>query len=392
MHKIGIVLLLSLSFTTLSWGKVTIGDLKFAKNKGQGKVVITYSGDFGDYPELVVNKSSILVSIPDAIVKSSYDRRVNFSNEQRDTRIRSYQYQKNTAHIKTTVPFNIQNLEQKVSLTIKDNKIELSFPRVKVGAKKFQAKQALKDISKRKQVKKTASTNSKANSKKIADEILNESFLANLEKEDNQKQAIKLQKRKSITITPTKKKKDEVKTLMSARETLAGERPKSSFSLVEYGGKFVAFLGVILLLFYGLIVLMKKGVIKKGKLGFLNHTDQVQVIGQTYIAPKKSLMMIKAHDQVFLVSNTDSGIHLISEIRDAAGYLKEGEKIVAGNNFDDSLDSANNDETISHKVKLKEDIALSNQRSALSNYKEIKEKVKFSDQLKKKVKNLKPLQ
>ena len=387
MHKIGFIFLLFMGLNAVAWGKVTIGELDFSKSKNQGKLVITYDGDFGEYPELKVDKSTILVKIPDADVKSAYDRRVNFANESRDTRIRSFQFQKNIAYIKTILPFDIKSLEHKVSLTIKDNKIELSFPRVKVDADKFQAAKALQDV---KGINNKQITNIKK-SMKIADDVLDEKYLAGLELEQRKLDKNKPLIQKTPKINKTERL-DQVKTTMSASKPIQKTASKSTFSLVEYGGKFVAFLGVVLLLFYGLIVLMKKGVIKKGKLGFLNNTDQVQVIGQTYIAPKKSLMMIKAHDQVFLVSNTDNGIHLISEIRDAAGYLKQGERIIAGNNFDDNLNSANQDELITDKVKLKEDIALSNQKSALSNYKEIKEKVKFSDQLKKKVKNLKPLQ
>ena len=136
---------------------------------------------------------------------------------------------------------------------------------------------------------------------------------------------------------------------------------------------------------------MKKGFLKRGKLGFLNNADQISVLNQTYIAPKKSLMLIKAHNQVFLVSNTDHGIHPISEIKDAAGLLKDGEKTISGHNFDTKLSDADEDKSIETKVKLKDDITKSNQESSLSSYLNVKDKVKFSDQLKKKVKNLKPL-
>src|SRR5690606_25564288 len=99
-----------------------------------------------------------------------------------------------------------------------------------------------------------------------------------------------------------------------------------------------------------------------------------------------------AHNQVFLVSNTDSGIHPISEINDVAGLFKEGEKKIAGNNFDDSLGLANDNTASESKIKLKENIMESNRQSSLTDYLEVKDKVKFSDQIKKKVKNLKPLQ
>lgn len=71
--------------------------------------------------------------------------------------------------------------------------------------------------------------------------------------------------------------------------------------------------------------------------------------------------------------------------------LKNGEKTITGHNFDTNLESSTQDENNDSKIKIKEDIMLSNKESALSSYSEIKEKVKFSDQLKKKVKNLKPL-
>ena len=101
--------------------------------------------------------------------------------------------------------------------------------------------------------------------------------------------------------------------------------------------------------------------------------------------------MIKAHNQVFLVSNTDAGIHPISEINDVAGLLKDGERKIAGTNFDDNLGQADQVESIESKIKLKEDITKSNKQSSLSDYIDVKDKVKFSDQIKKKVKNLKPL-
>lgn len=372
----GIITLLLLITSSLAFATVTVEKVDFFRKGSQGKLEINFSGNFTDYPELEVIKNSITVSIPNAIVLKEEDRRVNFSNNNEDTIIRSFAAN-NLATIKTSVPFNIEKLKQKVSLTIKDNKIILSFPRVKVAENK-----QLKQV----QDKVVQAIPSKKDQLKITNEILDENFLNQLEKEQNK--PIK----KDTFFSKGKKIEDKVSTSLSSTKKNFIEEKKSNFSLIEYGGKFVAFLGLVLLLFYGIVTLMKKGFIKKGQLGFLNKTEQVQVLSQTYIAPKKSLMLIRAHNQVFLVSNTESGIHPISEINDVAGLIKQGEKIIAGNNFDDSLFSANEDEKVEEKVKLKEDIAKSNQDSALSSYKEVKERVKFSDQLKKKVKNLKPLQ
>ncbi|MEX1100262.1 MAG: flagellar biosynthetic protein FliO, partial [Bacteriovoracaceae bacterium] len=237
---------------------------------------------------------------------------------------------------------------------------------------------AKKTMAKKAAAKKTAVQ--KDNVKK---EYLNEDYLNSLLKVDKKEEVVE-----GKVIRPTTDK-DAVKTGLAA--PAKSSNTKSSFSMVEYAGKFAAFLAVVLLFFYGIVTLMKKGFIKKGKLGFLNKTGQIEVLTQTHIAPKKSLMMIRAHNQVFLVSNTDSGIHPISEIKDVAGFLKDGEKKIAGNNFDDSLVAANDQEPSEEKVKLKEDISKSNKQSSLSDFIGVKDKVKFSDQIKKKVKDLKPL-
>jgi hypothetical protein len=120
------------------------------------------------------------------------------------------------------------------------------------------------------------------------------------------------------------------------------------------------------------------------------------VLSTTYVAPKKSLMMIKAHNQIFLVSNTDTGIHLVSEITDVSGLMKDGEKKIAGTNFDDNL---NTEETKTKAAKnereviLKQDIYSSkDDKTKKSDNVEVKDQVRLSDQLKKKVKNLKQLQ
>jgi hypothetical protein len=67
--------------------------------------------------------------------------------------------------------------------------------------------------------------------------------------------------------------------------------------------------------------------------------------------------------------------------------VKDGEKIIAGNNFDDSLGSATEDRANDFKIKLKEDISESNKQSSLSDFIGVKDRVKFSDQIKNKVKN-----
>ncbi|MFT6630537.1 MAG: flagellar biogenesis protein FliO/sulfur relay (sulfurtransferase) DsrC/TusE family protein [Bacteriovoracaceae bacterium] len=360
-----------------AYGNVEINKMDFSKAKNKGVITVHFTGNLNDYPELTVTGKSIQVVIPNSKVKKSIEKSVSFSSNLKDTQLRAYQSTKNSSKIKALLPFMIQKKKDQVALTIKDNKIELTFPRVMV---KLNKSPKFGSILKKKKTK-------------VKKEFLNEAYLNNLLKVDPKKADKKIAKNPTSIFHPKKSEKvdsDTVKTTL-ASPSLINKKGKSSISLIEYGGKFVAFLGLVLLLFYGVITLMKKGFIKKGKLGFLNNADQISVINQTYIGPKKSLMLIKAHNQVFLVSNTDQGIHAISEIKDAAGLLKDGEIALSGHNFDSNLGEANDDELNDKKITLKDDITQSNQQSSLSSYTNVKEKVSFSDQLKKKVKNLKPL-
>ena len=385
MRTYQLIIFLLAFISSSSFAKIEIKDIAFKKNPKKGTIIIEYSGELNNnFPELEIVGKAIQVSIPGAKVKKTIEKSVSFSSSMKDTMLRAYQTNTTTSKVKAMFPFNMEKRSAQVNISLKDKKIVLDFPRIKVKlAKKPQYGSIVK---KKNNVKK---------------EFLNEDYLNKLltiddkkskkpvaKKEDKKEELEKAQK---IFNNLAKKNQDSVKTTLASPMRATENTPKSSISLMEYGGKFVAFLGVVLLLFYGVVTLMKKGFISKGKLGFLNNADQISVLSQTYIAPKKSLMLIKAHNQVFLVSNTDSGIHPISEIADAAGLIKDGEKSIAGHNFDTKLTLANDDDLNDEKIKIKEDITKSNQASMLSSYENVKEKVSFSDQLKKKVKGLKPL-
>jgi flagellar biogenesis protein FliO len=360
LNVIGLILL----FSTSVFSDVKIKKLDFQKLNKTGKITIHYSGVLKGYPEMKVNGKTIQVTIPNSKVLKNFEKSVSFSSKLIDTQLRAFQTNKKDSKIKAQFPFSIQKVQNNVALSIKDNKIELTFPRVKVN------------------LKSAPTFGSILKKKKVNKKNLDEAYL-------NKLLTVKSPVNKKKKDVMAEVSQDKITTSLASVQTTAKKEP---FSLLEYGGKFVAFLGLVLLLFYGLASLMKKGFLKKGKLGFLNNADQITVINQTYIAPKKSLMLIKAHNQVFLVSNTDQGILPISEIRDVAGLLKDGEKALSGMNFDTNFDLAKDDDLVETKVKLKDDITQSNKQSSMSNYSNVKEKVSFSDQLKKKVQNLKPLQ
>ena len=167
-----------------------------------------------------------------------------------------------------------------------------------------------------------------------------------------------------------------------------------NFSFAGYAAKFTIFLALVLGLFYGVVQLLKKGVFNRGKLGFLNNTQLIEVLSTTYVAPKRSLMVIKAHKQIFLVSNSEAGLTFLSEMTDTTGLIKEGEKFMTGTNFDLNLAAENNSDYES-MIKLKDNINEStpvNEDKGLSKIAIAKDIVKFSDELKKKAKKLKPIE
>jgi hypothetical protein len=129
--------------------------------------------------------------------------------------------------------------------------------------------------------------------------------------------------------------------------------------------------------------------------------------------------MIKAHKQVFLISNTEAGMTLVSEIKDVAGLIKTGEEEITGSNFDTNLYSANKTEK---QFKLKEvdtrnsygedddfemdslddmlndsvptkNAGKKTSTNALASIEKtpVQDQVRFSDTIKNKVKNLKQL-
>ncbi|MFL5786175.1 MAG: FliO/MopB family protein [Bacteriovoracaceae bacterium] len=194
--------------------------------------------------------------------------------------------------------------------------------------------------------------------------------------------------------------KDEVKTAAAApaRAEAKVEVPKApgadSFSFAGYAAKFSIFLALVLGLFYGVVQVLKKGVFNKGKLGFLNNGKMIEVLSTTYVAPKKSLMIVKAHKQLFLVANSENGIQFLAEMKDTSGIIKEGEKAITGTNFDLSMFTAEAT-TETTTVTLKENIMESTpvqEETPLSRIAKATDVVKFSEELKKKAKKLKPIE
>lgn len=352
--------------------KVTSLDLK--TNGSNGYFNISLDGRSGELPDYRVIGKTIEVTLSDAEAFNGIYKNVRGAQL-------SANVLNGKAIIKAVLPYEIKT--EGVNLGWKNKNIEIIFPRG-VAQVETTATVAPKPVVTKKTENKVVA---KVETSSVAKETLNEDYLNNLMKEDTAKTAAL-----DTQNTPTEIKKDEV-NVSQAAPARTEVSSNDSFSFAGYAAKFAVFLAMVLGLFYGVVQLLKKGVFNRGKLGFLNNSQLIQVLSTTYVAPKRSLMVVKAHNQIFLVANAENGLTFLSEMTDTTGLIKEGEKIVTGTNFDVNMGTVENSVT-APEFKIKENITESTPYpeekgiAALS----AKDIVKFSDELKKKAKKLKPIE
>jgi flagellar biogenesis protein FliO len=372
------------SFGTLASVKVTSLDLK--TQGANGYIQINLDGRSNELPDIKVVGKTIEMTLSDAANFNAIFK--NVSGAQLSANVLN-----GKAIVKATLPYEVKL--DTVNLGWKDNNIEVIFPRGKVV--KTTAAASAPDWKNLPEV--PAFETQKAATPKtvpavvaattvstVKKEALNEDYLNKLMHEDKNKKV--------------DAHKDEIKVTQAAIVT--PETPKGivtqksnvdNFSFAGYALKFTVFLAMVLGLFYGIVQILKKGVFNRGKLGFLNNTKMIEVLSTTYIAPKRSLMVVKVHKQIFLVSNSENGIQFLSEMSDTTGLIKEGEKFVTGNNFDSDLTGLEaNPATATFKIKENINESSEAPESTLSKLVGAKDIVKFSDELKKKAKKLKPIE
>lgn len=408
MKKLTLILL-SLTCFSLFADDVNIKGVDLKSDKATGnRLSILLEGNLNDNPQITINDKTLQIMIPNSHVNSKIQRRFN------DTTVTATQADRSSVSIKALLPYSLQGKESLVNITLKDGSIDVSFPRIATISNKVSRAPGVVSAA---TVKANESNNAEA-------EKLDENYLATLVLE-NEKLAAKHHPDQGDTKILNLKKEVQADTAQAGdrvdltqaaiqKETTKPsfnkeESAKSNFSLTSYVGKFVAFLSLMVLGFYGVLTLFKKGVIKKGKLGFLHSTKLVEVLSTTHVAPKRTLMMVKAHKQVFLISNSETGMQLISEIGDVAGLIKTGEEEVTGSNFDTNLFKAAKKEK---EFKLKEDSVAEDyslddmlndndgvgvdktETHALKSIEKapVKDQVRFSDQIKTKLKHMKQIQ
>lgn len=396
MNKMFAIGLLSLSLATgaLAGVKVTSVDLTTSGNNGY--VTIALDGRSNDLPDVKVFGKVIEITISNSEGFNSI-----FKN------VRGAQLSANSlngkAVIKAMLPYEVE--ASAVDLGWKNSSIEVVFPRGKVARTEKTAE--VTPVTEMSQPAPSKPASPAENRKvqtganleaKISKELLNEDYLNKLMKDESVVKADAAPAVEMKADVVNVKQASVVKAPVAA--SVSNAVPKASqssdnFSFAGYAAKFAIFLAVVLGLFYGVVQLLKKGVFNKGKLGFLNNTKMIEVLSTTYIAPKRSLMIVKAHKQIFLVANSESGLTFLSEMTDTSGLIKEGEKFVTGTNFDLNLGSVENTSEADALIKLKENIMESTpvtEEKGLSKIAVAKDIVKFSDELKKKAKKLKPIE
>jgi flagellar biogenesis protein FliO len=401
MNRKFIISLVAFSVSTVTLAGVKVTSLDLKTEGAKGFVSITLEGRSNELPDLKVNGRIIEVTITKADAFNSISKNVSGAHLMANNL-------NGSAVVKAVLPYEVP--ADNVSIGWQNSSIEIVFPRGKAVKEDKVAYQgaglSIKEAApttvpvaeKKEQEKKTTG--------KVSKDILNEDYLNKLMNEN------KIGRKE--TDSPIEEvKKDLVNTKQSAvikkieadsasvvAEKNVAEASKNSstsdFSLAGYAAKFTFFLAMVLGLFYGIVQIFKRGIFKKGgKLGFLNNTQMIEVLSTTYIAPKRSLMIVKAHKQIFLVANSENGISVLSEVTDTVGLIKEGEKLVTGSNFDMNLASMANVDEATSTFKIKEDIMQStpiSEDKGLSKIAVAKDIVKFSDELKKKAKKLKPIE
>lgn len=406
-----IILLLTLTSIATNATEVNIKGVELTSDKAlTSRLSIKLAGNLNDNPLITVNDKTLQIIIPNARVNSKILRKFN------GTTITASQADRDSVSVKALLPYSLQGKESLVNITLKDGSIDVSFPRIITNTKAARAPAIVATTGL------TPAAAKAVEASNIEAEKLDENYLSTLVKENEKLAVAQHPEAKKVNVAKKETQADTIPSGDRVSLTQAGiqkdsaksvfnkeEPTKSAFSLTSYIGKFVAFLSLMVLGFYGVLTLFKKGVIKKGKLGFLHSTKLVEVLSTTHVAPKRTLMMVKAHKQVFLISNSETGMQLISEINDVTGLIKTGEAELTGSNFDTNLFKASRKEK---EFKLKEDNFANDyslddmlndndgvgvdktETHALKAIEKtpVKDQVRFSDQIKTKLKNMKQIQ
>jgi flagellar biogenesis protein FliO len=389
MEKIGMKwLLVCLLFSHYSLlANVQIKNIEYLRSTDGDKVVLHLSDKLQLGPDFKINSYMVQLEFKGVVVWPKIEQKFAWKNNILDSTIMAYQYDKEMVRFRIIFPEKIELIKDLVRVNIAGSSIEVNFP--KYSENLFNAvvpvAQSVGSVNKEQGLAQ------EEKEKKDVGSVVDEVYLNSLLNKNDLKNIKKIEEttKDSINVAP------KSTTAFSARPEVVNPKVIQNPSLKKneisipwfYFFKYLFFMGVVLGIFYVLVFVIKKGFLARGNLGLLSNSSVVTVLSNNYIAPKRSLMTVKVHEQVFLLSNCESGVSFLAEIKGPTSVLKNGERLLTGQNFDTNMANSDNNEKIDQSIKIKEDIHSSDNGPIKS-----EGRFKFAEQIKKKVKSLRPLQ
>jgi flagellar biogenesis protein FliO len=206
-------------------------------------------------------------------------------------------------------------------------------------------------------------------------------LLSSVDKESKKNEIVKelpkaVDNIKAVSLNSNNLEEKQLKT----SETVPFEKIKTSTPVTDMPKSFSSYVVKIILVLsfivFAILLLAKaskKIIAGKNKLSFLNNSKVVEILNTTFIGPKRQLLLVKVHDQVLLLSNSENGISFLSEVNDLSQILKSAEKEISGSNFDSDMSKSpeTNNITLKDNQKIFEstpvDIKTSKMRTVLKN-------------------------
>lgn len=349
---------------------VEVNEVNWLKEKDFLVLKVQYEGKIKEFPEIKVVNNKYFFQWPNATVaakvKLPNDISTKVSTQLNSTNQMSWIFLNNFR--------GGDPRESNVTIKVKDQTLLLYFP-PNEEVLNVQAKKVVNTISDAKVIKVNRDYKNNDNKEQsdylqyllssVAKEGANTNKIGRME-EDN-----KLQKNNVISNNQKREKSATENTEVSHKGIIGKATSETNFSVMNQKNSFStkamgetqwtyllrvagSFLGVLLVVLL-LAQMFKKIVLGgKGKLGFLNSTQVVEILNTTYIAPKRQLILVRVHDQVVLLSSAENGISFLTEINDLSTLLKKGEKEISGTNFDSNMLIGQSDPNLERKVSLKD--------------------------------------
>ena len=361
------LILITVFFQTQLLAKAKVSNVDFAKDGKFGVTKIKLKGEYRGTPELTIKDDMVQVEIPNTIVWPKVEKKFSV-HKKFDSTMMAYQFNKKLVRVRTILPYDLKGNEDKVSMVVNGEFLELYYPIIDTPVKAV-SKAIKKGVQKKEAVE---TINGEAGN-------YDETYLAQLlQDKSNVKDNTNEVPKSQVDAQLEKAFNDKVSTSNSAVKKEGG------FDMSSYIFKFIGFFSLLVVFIYGVMNLFRKGMLKRGGLGFLSNAKMVEVLSTTYIAPKRSVLVLRVHKQVFLVAQSEKGMDLLTEIKDTTAFMKEGEVKVTGNNFDTDLnDASKNEKEFNLKDLVEEtpsvEVAVKNEN-------------KLSSQIKNKLKDLKQFQ